>query len=223
MKRLIFHLILLLSVTSLVKAQEGDVVAGENAVITSPGRFVIEKVEGIAVRENEVRAGLLYDAEKSMVVWEKDMYYAYPIASLTKMMVALLATEDVRNGLADWSDEVTVERVYKKSPRSRRVYRATETYTLESLVQLAMIPSNNQACADIAIHLDSSVSTFIARMNQRAGELGMNNTFYSNPSGLPGVLKEIDNSASPHDLLILALEMVKYEELLRITSIATPK
>lgn len=219
MKRLIFHFILLLSVNSLVNAQEGDAVAGENAVITSPGRFVVEKVEGIAVRENEVRAGLLYDAEKSMVVWERDMYYAYPIASLTKMMVALLATEDVRNGRADWSDEVTVERVYKKSPRSRRVYRTTETYTLESLVQLAMIPSNNQACADIAIHLDSSVATFVTRMNQRAGELGMNNTFFSNPSGLPGVLKEIDNSASPHDLLILALEMVKYEELLRITSI----
>lgn len=219
MRRLIFHLILMLSATSPVNAQEGDALVGENAVITSPGRFVIEKTEGIAEREDEVRAGLLFDAEKSMVVWEKDMYYAYPIASLTKMMVALLATEDVRNGLADWSDEVTVERVYKRSPRSRRVYHTTETYSLESLVQLAMIPSNNQACADIAIHLDSSVSNFVARMNQRAGELGMNNTFFSNPSGLPGVLKEIDNSASPHDLLILALEMVKYEELLRITSI----
>lgn len=223
MKRLIFHFILLLWATSMVSAQQGvdvaDGASAEKKVIAAPGHFVIERAEGIAVREGEVRAGLMYDAEKSMVVWEKDMFYAYPIASLTKMMVALLATEDVRNGEADWSDEVTVERVYKRSSRSRRVYRTTETYTLESLVQLAMIPSNNQACSDIAIHLDSSVAAFVGRMNRRAGELGMNNTFYSNPSGLPGVLKEIDNSASPHDLLILALEMLKYEELLRITSI----
>ena len=183
------------------------------------GKFIIDPEEGLYVREKDVRAGLLYDTERGTVVWEKDMHYAYPIASLTKMMVALLAVEDIRAGKADWSDEVKVERVYRKSKRSRAVYKTTETYSLESLVQLAMIPSNNQACSDIAIHLDGSVAPFVERMNRKASELGMNNTFYSNPSGLPAPVKEADNHASPHDLLILALEMIKYEELLKITSI----
>lgn len=183
------------------------------------GKFIIDPEDGLYVREKDVRAGLLYDTERGTVVWEKDMHYAYPIASLTKMMVALLAMEDIQAGKADWSDEVKVERVYRKSRRSRSVYKATETYTLESLVQLAMIPSNNQACADIAVHLDSTVGSFVERMNKRASELGMHNTFYSNPSGLPAPVKEADNHASPHDLLILALEMIKHEDLLKITSI----
>jgi D-alanyl-D-alanine carboxypeptidase len=147
------------------------------------------------------------------------MYYAYPIASLTKMMVALLTVEDIRAGRVDWSDEVKVDRVYRKSRRSRHVYKTTETYTLESLVQLAMIPSNNLACSDIAKYLCGDQESFVARMNEKAQQLGMKNTFYSNPSGLPGAVKEIDNSASPHDLLLLSLEMIKYEEILKITSI----
>jgi D-alanyl-D-alanine carboxypeptidase len=56
-------------------------------------------------------------------------------------------------------------------------------------------------------------------MNAKARSLGMKNTLYFNPSGLPGSGKEIDNSSSPHDLLLLALEMVKFEEILKITSI----
>lgn len=181
--------------------------------------FVLDTMPGLVYRENDIRAGLLYDAERGAIVWQKDMYYAYPIASLTKMMVALLAVEDIRSGKVDWTDEVVVDRVYKKSRRSRHVYKTTETYTLESLVQLAMIPSNNQACVDIAKYLNGDLETFVKRMNEKALSLGMKNTFYSNPSGLPGVVKEVDNSASPNDLLLLALEMIKYEEILRITSI----
>src|SRR5688572_6232911 len=181
--------------------------------------ILVDTIPGLVNREDDIRAGLLYDAERGVVVWEKDMYYAYPIASLTKMMVALITVEDIRAGKVDWSDEVKVDRLYKKSRRSRQFYKATETYTLEALVQLAMIPSNNLACSDIAKYLSGDQDSFVKRMNERALELGMKNTFYSNPSGLPGAVKAIDNSASPHDLLLLSLEMLKYDEILKITSI----
>ena len=181
--------------------------------------FLVDAIAGLAERDDAIRAGLLYDAERGVVVWEKNMYHAYPIASLTKMMVALLTVEDVRAGKVDWSDEVPVERLYRKSRRSRRISRSTETYTLEALVQLAMIPSNNQACVDIARYLNGSLEAFVQRMNTKAQSLGMKNTSYFNPSGLPGGGKEIDNSSSPHDLLLLALETIKFEEILKITSI----
>ena len=181
--------------------------------------FSYDIIPDLVNRENEIRAGLLYDTQTKKVVWQKDMFYAYPIASLTKMMVALLAVEDIRSGRADWSDEVKVDRVYKKSRKSRQVYKTTETYTLESLIQLALIPSNNLACSDIGKYLSGDVTLFVNRMNEKAVLLGMKNTFYSNPSGLPGVVKEVDNSASPYDLLLLSLELIKYEEILKITSI----
>lgn len=188
------------------------------ALFPSNSDFTYDIIPGLVSREDDIRAGLLYDTEAKKIVWQKDMFYAYPIASLTKMMVALLAVEDIRAGRADWSDEVKVDRVYRKSRRSRQVYKTTETYTLESLVQLAMIPSNNLACSDIAKYLCGDVASFVSRMNEKALSLGMKNTFYSNPSGLPGIVKEIDNSASPYDLLLLSLEMIKFEEILKITS-----
>jgi len=210
-------------VSGQLSAQEvtGDLpeTATVSAEVKPQSLFIVDTIGDLPVRANEVRAGLLYDAERGAVVWQKDMYYAYPIASLTKMMVALLAVEDIKAGKNDWSDEVVVDRVYKKSRKSRSVYKTTETYTLESLVQLAMIPSNNLACADIGKYLNGDLATFVTRMNTRAAELNMKNTFYSNPSGLPGVVKEVDNSSSPHDLLLLALELLKHEEILKITSI----
>ncbi len=229
-KKMILVAMLLAFVTGGLTAQsiEVPVTATDTAGETFPTVFVnstpvpnftFDTLTGLVIRENEIRAGLLYDAERGAIIWEKDMYYAYPIASLTKMMVALLTVEDIIAGKVDWSDEVKVERLYRKSRRSRSVYRTTETYTLESLVQLAMIPSNNLACSDIAKYLAGDQTAFVKRMNERAVELGMKNTFYSNPSGLPGVVKEVDNSASPHDLLLLSLEMIKHEELLKITAI----
>jgi D-alanyl-D-alanine carboxypeptidase (penicillin-binding protein 5/6) len=193
--------------------------SSQDAMVHNQSSVIVDAIAALAEREDEIRAGLLYDAERGVVVWEKHMYHAYPIASLTKMMVALLTVEDVRAGKVDWSDEVPVERLYRKSRRSRRVYRSTEIYTLEALVQLAMIPSNNQACVDIARYLNGSPEAFVQRMNAKARSLGMKNTLYFNPSGLPGGGKEIDNIASPHDLLLLALEMIKFEEILKITSI----
>jgi D-alanyl-D-alanine carboxypeptidase (penicillin-binding protein 5/6) len=181
--------------------------------------LVVKTIVGLVEHENEFRAGLLYDAERRVVVWEKNMHLTYPIASLTKMMVALLTAEDVRSGKVDWNDKVTVERLYKKRRRSRTVHRRTESYTLKALVQLAMIPSNNTACRDIAEYLNGSLKTFVERMNDKARSLGMMHTVYFNASGLPGRTQDMDNRSSPYDLLLLALELVKLEEIMEMTSV----
>lgn len=169
---------------------------------------------------SQIRAGLIYDSNTKTVVWEKDMKYAYPIASLTKMMVALIAVEEIKAGNVDWLDKIETVRSYRASRRSRKIVKVNESYTLEGLLKMAMIPSNNEACGLIGKHLSGSVDTFVKRMNTRAAELGMAQTFYSNPSGLPAGYGNLDNSSSPSDLLRLATEMIKYPEILAITNIA---
>jgi D-alanyl-D-alanine carboxypeptidase len=181
------------------------------------GIFKVDTTNIVVKKEAFVRAGLLYDVEKGEVVWEKNMHKAYPIASLTKMMVALIAAEDVANCHAKWTDTVKVNRRYRSSRGG--VYTTTETYSLEGLIQLALIPSNNMACSDIGIYLSGSVSEYVKRMNAKAKSLGMNHTFYSNPSGLPASYSKYDNHASPHDLLILALEVINNPDLMKVTSI----
>jgi D-alanyl-D-alanine carboxypeptidase len=85
---------------------------------------------------------------------------------------------------------------------------------------MAMVASHNESTVWIANHCSPDLETFVERMNRRAQELGMTKTSYSNTSGLPASSMEFDNSASPHDLLLLALEVLKHPKLMEITGIA---
>lgn len=182
--------------------------------------FPSDTVSWIVQNESAMRAGLLFDCDNQKIVWEKDLNYAYPIASLTKMMVALLVVEDVNDCKVDWNDEIVMTRQLVKKVKRRRVkYTFSETYTLDALFRLAMIASHNEACNTIARRLNGTVDNFVSRMNSRARELSMNNTYFSTPSGLPSGKRNLDNSSSPSDLLLLSLEMIKYHEILNITKI----
>ena len=183
--------------------------------------FGIDTISGLVPNEREIRAGLLYDVERNKIIWEKDMDYAYPIASLTKMMVGLLAIEDIEAGKVCLEDRITVTRTYKKKLRRRRytTYTVEENYSLEDLLKMAMVASHNESTVWIAKHCSGTLEEFVARMNKRAQELGMSKTLYSNPSGLPAIMRELDNSSSPRDQLVLGMEVLKHPKLVEITSI----
>ncbi len=168
--------------------------------------------------DGEIRAGLLYDLKRERIVWQKDMDNAFPIASLTKMMVGLLAVEDVEAGRVQMTDEITVTSTYKQRIKRRRykTVTTTERYLLNDLLKMAMVRSHNESTVWIAKHCAATQNDFIERMNRRAVELGMTMTHYNNPSGLPS--PGVDNGASSRDLLILALECLKHPQLMEITA-----
>ncbi|MFM7217435.1 MAG: LysM peptidoglycan-binding domain-containing protein [Bacteroidota bacterium] len=181
--------------------------------------FYADPVSVIPVQEGEVKAGLLYDAVNKKVVWQKNATAVLPIASLTKMMVALLAVEDIRAGKFNWTDTVEWVRRYAVGRRSRRrVVNAPAVYTLQDVFKATMIASNNECAEQMARYIgNGDLNATIQRMNRRAWELGMNSTIYRNPSGLPASHPSLDNASSPVDQLILGLELLKYDEVLEIT------
>lgn len=183
--------------------------------------FPTNLVPSLVPDENQIRAGLLYDLERGTIIWEKDMDYAWPIASLTKMMVGLLAIEDIEAGKVNMSDVISVQNTYKKKIRRKRYksYTVIERYAFSDLLKMAMIRSHNESTVWIAKHCSGTVEAFIDRMNQKTVELGMTRTFYNNTSGLPAPGALVDNSSSPRDLLLLALECIKHKQLLDITAI----
>lgn len=193
----------------------------DTANVTPSFSFIHQPIDGLVANENEIRAGLLYDVNRNVIVWEKDMHYAYPIASLTKMMVGLIAVEEIEAGRKSYDDQITVTRSFRQRIRrgKYRTYTTTENYTLESLLKMAMVASHNESTVWIAKHCMGSVEPFVARMNQRAAELGMSKTLYSNTSGLPASMSVLDNSSSPQDLLVLAMEILKHPKLMDITGI----
>ncbi|MBK5286661.1 MAG: serine hydrolase [Bacteroidia bacterium] len=181
--------------------------------------FAIHPDTNILLNENLVRAGLLYDMDQKKIVWEKKMDVAFPIASLTKMMVALLTVEDIRAGKISWDNKVSVTKYqvgYVKG--KKQTVAVKEIYSLEDLFKAAMIASDNAASEAIAGFIGGSVSSFVDRMNVRAVELGMSSTVYSNPTGLPAHPSSYDNKAACSDLLLLALEMMQYDEIIGTTS-----
>lgn len=169
-----------------------------------------------SIRDDSVRAGLLYDMSSHTVIWEKNMNQAFPIASLTKMMVVLLAMEDIHSGKIRWNSLVTV------APEATRVggftvsLRSGRSLSVEDLMKAALISSGNDAAYQLALFLGITERSFVRRMNRRAVELGMNATRYSNPTGMPAANSDDDNHSSPADLLILCKEMYKYKDLMRI-------
>jgi len=182
--------------------------------------FLIQSQPAIPVNENEIRAGLLYDAVNGKVVWQKNIDKAFPIASLTKMMVALLAVEDVRDCKFSWNDRVkwTRETIVGRRKNRRKVCTAVD-YSLRDVFKAAMIASNNECAEQMARYLgNGNLQATIDRMNSRAKEMRMMSTYFGNPTGLPAPHSMFDNSSSPSDLLLLSLEMLKFNEVLEIAS-----
>jgi len=189
------------------------------AASVTPGVFSVLLDTNVQPNEKMIRAGLLYDMDQKKIVWEKKMDVAFPMASLTKMMVALITVEDIRSGKISWTDKVNVTKLQIAYVKGRRkTVTVEEQYSLEDLFKAAMIASDNAASEAIAAYISGSVKVFVDRMNVRAKELGMNSTFYSNPTGLPAYRASLNNSSSPTDLLRLALEMMQYDEIIGTTS-----
>jgi D-alanyl-D-alanine carboxypeptidase len=181
--------------------------------------YVCEPAD-INVKDKAVRAGLLYDVSAGSIVWEKNKNLAFPIASLTKMMVALIAMEDIFDGRVDLDTTVKVTPEAARMTGSKVYLRTGCCVSVEELLKAALISSGNDAAYLLAQFLGGSESAFVDRMNHRATQLGMNDTFYSNSTGMPAPQSENDNRSSPSDLLILSKEMLKYEQLIEIAGMS---
>jgi D-alanyl-D-alanine carboxypeptidase (penicillin-binding protein 5/6) len=189
--------------------------------VSAKDLFRYEAQGTLSVQQSEVRAGLLYDAVNRKIVWQKNPDVALPIASLTKMMVALLVVEDLRAGEIAWTDTLTWEKTYVAGRRyHRKRYTVVQKYSLADAFKATMVASDNECSEQLARFISNGdLSKGVERMNRRAKELGMRDTYYGNPSGLPAATVALDNSSTPIDQLVLALELLKYEEVLQVTGL----
>ena len=125
------------------------------------------------------RAGLLFNLTTGQVLWQRNAYVRLPIASLTKMMTALLAVTS-----APANAPVLITKQAVNMPGSKvGVLPLGRHVPLESLLYGLLLPSGNDAAVALAQHVAGSVDKFVARMNQEAAKLGLGCTRYSSPSG----------------------------------------
>jgi D-alanyl-D-alanine carboxypeptidase len=125
-------------------------------------------------------AGILVDSAGGSVLWGHEAHRPLPIASLTKLMTALVALPDP--GRLDRAFAVTPAMI--GVPGYTISLHAGELVTSRKMLAAALIASANDAANALAVHAAGSLPKFVARMNAEAARLGLSDTHYSNPSGI---------------------------------------
>ena len=167
----------------------------------------------------DAKAGLLIEADTGEILYEKNAHQENYPASLTKVMVALLVFEAIDEGKIALTDSVTAtESAFEglSSDGSTANIVPGETMTVEQLLNCMLIVSANEACNILGETLYGSVDAFVARMNERAKELGMNDTHFVNCTGLPAD----GHVTSAYDIALMSRELIwRHPDIRRFTTI----
>jgi len=154
------------------------------------------------------RAGVLFDVRSGRVLWRRFPTRRLPIASLTKMMTALVVVENKRP-----RDRVVITRqAVKTSGSAVGVLPRGKTVQLETLLNGLLLVSGNDAAVALAQHTAGSVTKFVRAMNQRAAQLGLSCTHFTTPNGL----QDRGNYSCPADLAALARADLAHRRIRRI-------
>ena len=134
---------------------------------------------GAVVPDIRAAAAIVFNPETGEVLWEENAQDKRSIASITKVMTALVFLEDD----PDLSQEITVERGDTYAA-STTYLRTNERITLNDVLHLTLIASDNAAARVLARVSHGGTASFVERMNEKAIELGLESTSFADPSGL---------------------------------------
>lgn len=130
-------------------------------------------------------SAILIEASTGRVIFEKNADERRPVASVTKVMTILLTLEAIDSGRVGESDSVPVSERAASMGGSQAFLDANQSYTLSELLKCVIVASANDAAVALAEYIDGAEEAFVRRMNERAQELGLNDTHYVNCTGLP--------------------------------------
>ena len=154
------------------------------------------------------RAGLLFDLDTGEVLWRHNPTRRLPIASLTKMMTALLVSERTRTG-----DRARITReALNYTGSGMGVLRRGRRVPVQTLLHGLLLPSGNDAAIALALRVSGSQRAFVGRMNERAALMGLACTRFASPSGIV----DRGNHSCAADLAQLARAVLDDRRLARI-------
>ena len=171
-----------------------------------------------AVPELKTKSAILIDAETGQVLYEKNPDMQLAPASITKVMTMLLAMEAVDAGRISLDDIVITSTEASKIGGSQIWLMEGEEMSFGDMMKAVAIVSANDAAYALAEHLAGTESNFVNLMNEKAKQLGMENTHFQNSDGLPA-----DNHySSARDISIMSRELVmNHPKILEWTAIWT--
>ena len=161
------------------------------------------------------KSAILMEEATGNILYESNPDERLPIASVTKVMTMLLIMEAVDSGKISLDDMVTVSENAMSYGGSTMFLETGEQLTVNDMLKGIAVASANDGCVAMAEHLAGSESAFVDMMNEKAKELGMENTHFMNTNGLD----EDDHYSSARDVAIMSRELMKDETIFNYTSI----
>ena len=163
-------------------------------LVTLPARAV----------EVEAPSAVLMERDTGTVLFEKDAHTPREPASVTKVMTLLLVMEAIDSGALHWDDTVTGSAHAASMGGSQIWLKEGESLSVADMVKAVCVVSANDCAVALAEHLAGSEEAFVERMNERARELGMEDTRFVNACGLPAE----GHVTSAYDIALMSRELV---------------
>lgn len=176
--------------------------------------FDVLKADNLSGIDIKSESGIIMEASTGKILFDKNMDERKSPASMTKIMTMLLTVEAIESGKISLEDEVNISANASKMGGSQVYLEENSTATVEMLLKSIAIGSANDASVAVAEKIGGTESNFVNMMNKRAKELGAVNTTFKNPHGLD----EEGHLTTAHDLALIARELIKHEEILKLTS-----
>ncbi|MFD1675099.1 D-alanyl-D-alanine carboxypeptidase family protein [Alicyclobacillus fodiniaquatilis] len=163
----------------------------------------------------EAKSAVIMDATTGKILYQKNAHKELPMASITKIMTMLLIMDAIHAGRVQWTDQVKTSEYAASMGGSQIFLEPNESMSVRDMVKGIAIASGNDACVAMAEHLSGSEEAFVAQMNQKAKQLGMNDTHFVNCNGLPAK----NHYASAHDIAVMSQALLQYPEITKFTSV----
>ena len=166
------------------------------------------------------KSAALMDVATGTVLYESNSHERLAPASVTKVMTMLLIMEAVDSGKIAMTDTVTASETAAAKGGSQIYLKAGETMSVSDMVKSIAVSSANDCACAMAEHIAGSEEAFVARMNERAGELGMKDTHFVNCTGLDDGENAAEHRTSAHDIALMSRELLKnHPDIKKFTTI----
>lgn len=164
----------------------------------------------------DAQACLLMEKTTGEVLYAVNEHEQLEPASVTKVMTLLLVMEAIDSGTLHYDDMVTASAYACSMGGSQIWLEENEQMSVEDMLKAVCVASANDASVALAEHIAGSADGFVEKMNQRAAELGMGDTHFVNPTGLPAE----GHVTSAYDIAIMSRELILHHpDIRRFTTI----
>lgn len=170
-----------------------------------------------ALSEDEITApsAILIEPNSRKVLFEKNAHEIRACASITKVMTLVLVFEAMDEGRISYDDIVTTSEHASSMGGSDIWLEPGETMSVHDMIKAVVVASANDAAVALAEHICGSEDEFVAKMNEKAKLLGMNETTFKNCNGLD----EEGHLTSAYDVALMSAELIKHTDIFEFSSI----